>query len=73
MHQVLLRPEYLGSGIIISTAFVHLLSPAFEELKDPRLPEIWHNYDWAPVITMFAVFSICSYHNHSLLEVITDL
>jgi len=50
--------KYLGSGIIISTAFVHLLSPAFEELKDPSLPEAWLQYDWAPVLTMTAVFAI---------------
>jgi hypothetical protein len=69
MHRVLLSDfclvsllclEYLGSGIIIATAFVHLLSPAFEELNDPSLPEAWQKYDWAAVLAMGAVFLICT-------------
>ena len=56
----LIRTEYLGSGVIISTAFVHLLSPAFETLKDPRLGGIWQQFDWAPVLAMTAVFAIFS-------------
>ena len=53
--------EYLGSGVVISTAFCHLLSPAFEALKDPSLPKAWLMYDWAPVITMVAMFAICEH------------
>lgn len=49
----------MGSGVVISTAFCHLLSPAFEALKDPSLPSAWLSYDWAPVITMVAMFAIC--------------
>lgn len=62
-----LTAEYLGSGIIIATAFVHLLSPAFEELNDPSLPEAWLKYDWASVLAMGAVFAICTVASTSMI------
>ncbi|KAK6949956.1 hypothetical protein Daesc_008279 [Daldinia eschscholtzii] len=49
--------KYFGSGVIIGTAFMHLLSPAFEALKSPCLPEgPINDYDWAAGICLMTVF-----------------
>ncbi|GAA6052886.1 hypothetical protein JCM3770_004393 [Rhodotorula araucariae] len=50
--------KYFGSGVIIATAFVHLLAPAFEALGSDCLQGAWHDYDWAPAIAMCSVFGI---------------
>ena len=36
--------KYFGSGVIIATAFIHLLSPAFEELGSECLVGTWAEY-----------------------------
>lgn len=44
-HSYLSRfAKYFGSGVIISTAFIHLLTPGFEALGSECLAEIWHDY-----------------------------
>ncbi|KAI0834886.1 ZIP zinc/iron transport family [Hypoxylon sp. FL0890] len=49
--------KYFGSGVIIGTAFMHLLSPAFDALKSPCLPDgPINNYDWAAGICLMTVF-----------------
>lgn len=48
--------KYFGSGVIIATAFIHLLAPAFDELGSDCLSGTWKEYDWAPAIAMVAVF-----------------
>jgi len=50
--------KYFGSGIIIATAFIHLLSPAIDELTSPCLTGTWTVYPWALAISMFGVFGI---------------
>ncbi|GAA96064.1 uncharacterized protein L969DRAFT_17204 [Mixia osmundae IAM 14324] len=50
--------KYFGSGVIIATAFIHLLAPAFDELTAPCLTGTWTVYDWAPAIAMMSVFMI---------------
>ncbi|ORX34477.1 Zinc/iron permease [Kockovaella imperatae] len=50
--------KFFGSGVIIATAFIHLLAPAFEELGSPCLSGTWTEYDWAPAIAMAAVYGI---------------
>jgi len=50
--------KYFGSGIIIATAFIHLLSPAIDELGSPCLTGTWTLYPWALAISMFGVFGI---------------
>ncbi|KAI3320377.1 ZIP zinc/iron transport family [Xylariaceae sp. AK1471] len=49
--------KYFGSGVIIGTAFLHLLAPAFEALNNPCLPDgpIKH-YDFAAAICLITVF-----------------
>ncbi|KAG9036343.1 high-affinity Zn(2+) transporter zrt1 [Tulasnella sp. JGI-2019a] len=50
--------KYFGSGVIIATAFIHLLAPAFEELGSGCLGGVWATYPWASAITMLSVFSV---------------
>ncbi|KAJ1337403.1 Zinc-regulated transporter 2 [Microdochium nivale] len=48
--------KYFGSGVIIATAFMHLLAPAFEALSNPCLPEgPITAYDWATGICLMTV------------------
>ncbi|KAI1378176.1 ZIP zinc/iron transport family [Hypoxylon crocopeplum] len=53
--------KYFGSGVIIGTAFMHLLSPAFDALKSPCLDGPITDYDWAAgicLMTIFVMFTI---------------
>ncbi|KZP01801.1 ZIP-like iron-zinc transporter [Calocera viscosa TUFC12733] len=50
--------KFFGSGVIIATAFIHLLAPGFDELTSPCLSGVWGEYDWAPAIAMMAVFAV---------------
>ncbi|GAA5883907.1 hypothetical protein JCM3774_003047 [Rhodotorula dairenensis] len=50
--------KWFGSGIIVATAFIHLLAPAFDALSSPCLGGAWKDYDWAPAIAMVSVFGI---------------
>ncbi|KXJ88913.1 Zinc/iron permease [Microdochium bolleyi] len=48
--------KYFGSGVIIATAFMHLLTPAFEALSNPCLPDgPITAYDWATGICLMTV------------------
>ncbi|KAE8209611.1 hypothetical protein CF327_g6432 [Tilletia walkeri] len=53
--------KYFGSGVIIATAFIHLLAPGADELGSPCLSEAFQNYDFAfafAMISMFMVFLV---------------
>ncbi|CCJ28600.1 unnamed protein product [Pneumocystis jirovecii] len=51
--------KFFGTGIIIGTAFVHLLLPAFMELgSSPCLYGIWETYNFAPVLIMVGMLTI---------------
>ncbi|KAF8518935.1 ZIP-like iron-zinc transporter [Hysterangium stoloniferum] len=50
--------KFFGSGVIIATAFIHLLSPALDALGSPCLTGAWTEYPWALAISMASVFSI---------------
>lgn len=50
--------KYFGSGVIIATAFIHLLAPSWEALTSPCLTGTWTLYPWTPAITMGSVFVI---------------
>ncbi|KAI1306562.1 ZIP zinc/iron transport family [Xylaria venustula] len=53
--------KYFGSGVIIGTAFLHLLAPAFDALGSPCLPDgPIKNYDFAAAISLIAVFVMFS-------------
>lgn len=50
--------KYFGSGVIIATAFVHLLAPANEALGSPCFPEdsVIAAYSWPEGIALMTVF-----------------
>ncbi|KAF9070007.1 ZIP-like iron-zinc transporter [Rhodocollybia butyracea] len=50
--------KYFGSGVIIATAFIHLLSPALDELGSPCLSEGWSEYPYALALCLLSIFSI---------------
>lgn len=52
--------RHFGTGVLIATAFVHLLPTAFESLTDPCLPHFWNQgYPAMPgFIAMTAVFVV---------------
>lgn len=47
--------KYFGSGVILATAFMHLLSPAVEALSDPCLANILPDYDWGHLICLITI------------------
>ncbi|KAI0089462.1 ZIP-like iron-zinc transporter [Irpex rosettiformis] len=50
--------KYFGSGVIIATAFIHLLDPALSELGSPCLSDAWGVYPYALAIAMGSIFLI---------------
>ncbi len=50
--------KYFGSGVIIATAFIHLLSPANDALRNPCLSGVITEYDWVEGIALMTVFAI---------------
>lgn len=48
--------KYFGSGVIIATAFIHLLSPGADALASPCLNFAFQNYPFAFAFSMMAVF-----------------
>ncbi|OAL07754.1 Zinc/iron permease [Phaeosphaeriaceae sp. SRC1lsM3a] len=59
-HQFLFLSRHFGTGVLIATAFVHLLPTAFESLTDPCLPRFWNEgYSAMPgLIAMTSVFIV---------------
>ena len=47
-----------GTGVILSTAFIHMLAPANENLSDPCLGDALPEYPWAPLFALLALLSI---------------
>lgn len=50
--------KYFGSGVIIATAFIHLLDPATDELGSPCLGPGWSEYPYALAIALISIFMI---------------
>ncbi|KAF8246856.1 Zinc/iron permease [Wilcoxina mikolae CBS 423.85] len=61
-HNFLFLSRHFGTGVLIATAFVHLLPTAFTSLTDPCLPSFWNEgYPaMAGLIAMIAVFFVVS-------------
>lgn len=59
-HQFLFLSRHFGTGVLIATAFVHLLPTAFISLTDPCLPPFWNKgYTATPgLIAMASVFLV---------------
>lgn len=47
--------KYFGSGVILATAWMHLLSPASDNLRDECLSDRLPDYDWAMAIGLMTV------------------
>ncbi|KAJ7181052.1 ZIP-like iron-zinc transporter [Mycena filopes] len=50
--------KYFGSGVIIATAFIHLLYPGLQELSSPCLSPGWSEYPYALALCLLSIFSI---------------
>ncbi|WPK26023.1 hypothetical protein PUMCH_003368 [Australozyma saopauloensis] len=50
--------KYFGSGVIVATAFIHLLSPASDSLSSECLSHAWHEYPYAYAICMVTLFAL---------------
>ncbi|KAJ7148397.1 ZIP-like iron-zinc transporter [Mycena crocata] len=50
--------KYFGSGVIIATAFIHLLSPGLDALSSPCLSPEWSEYPYALALCLLSIFSI---------------
>ncbi|KAF5390465.1 hypothetical protein D9757_005250 [Collybiopsis confluens] len=50
--------KWFGSGVIIATAFIHLLSPALDELGSPCLDPAWAEYPYALALCLLSIFGI---------------
>ncbi|KAH7105954.1 zinc-regulated transporter 2, partial [Auriculariales sp. MPI-PUGE-AT-0066] len=50
--------KYFGSGVIIATAFIHLLTPGIEALGSECLTGTWTEYPWAPALAMISLFVV---------------
>ncbi|KAG9647276.1 zinc-regulated transporter 1, partial [Aureobasidium melanogenum] len=58
---VYLFARYFGSGVIISTAFIHLLDPAYGNIGSSSCVGMtgnWSLYPWAPAIMLFSCMGI---------------
>lgn len=47
--------KYFGSGVIVSTAFIHLLAPAHEALTNPCLTGTVVEYPWVEAIMLMTI------------------
>lgn len=50
--------KFFGSGVIVATAFIHLLSPAEDALRDPCLTGPITEYDWVSGIALMTIFAL---------------
>lgn len=53
--------RFFGAGVIIATAFIHLLDPAYEELGPAScvgLTGAWAEFSWVPAIVLSSIMAI---------------
>lgn len=58
---VYLFARYFGAGVIVATAFIHLLDPAYEEIGPASCVGMtghWADYAWCPAIILTSVMVI---------------
>lgn len=58
---VYLFARYFGAGVIVATAFIHLLDPAYKEIGPQScvgLTGAWASYSWCPAIVLTSVMLI---------------
>lgn len=56
-HHLLFLSRHFGTGVLIATAFVHLLPTAFVSLTDPCLPSFW-NHGYPAMAGLIAMTSV---------------
>ncbi|KAF2427532.1 putative plasma membrane low affinity zinc ion transporter [Tothia fuscella] len=56
--RVFFGAKFFGSGVIIATAFIHLLSPAYDALHNPCLTGPITEYDWVAGIILITIFAL---------------
>jgi len=61
-HRFLFLSRHFGTGVLIATAFIHLLPTAFISMTDPCLPDFWsrHYRPMPGFIAMLAMFVVVS-------------
>ncbi|KAL4999790.1 Zinc/iron permease [Aspergillus recurvatus] len=60
-HYAYLFARYFGAGVIIATAFIHLLDPAYDEIGPASCVGMtghWADYSWCPAIVLASVMGI---------------
>ncbi|KOS23186.1 Zinc-regulated transporter 1 [Escovopsis weberi] len=58
---VYLFARYFGAGVIIATAFVHLMDPAYDEIGPAScvgMTDGWAEYSWPPALALTAAMCI---------------
>ncbi|TFK74958.1 ZIP zinc/iron transport family [Pluteus cervinus] len=50
--------KYFGSGVIIATAFIHLLASGVQELGSPCINPAWQEYPYALALSLLSIFFI---------------
>ncbi|KAL4922113.1 Zinc/iron permease [Aspergillus aurantiobrunneus] len=53
--------RYFGAGVIVATAFIHLLDPAYDEIGPASCVGMtghWADYSWCPAIVLASVMGI---------------
>ncbi|KAJ4344368.1 uncharacterized protein N0V89_012108 [Didymosphaeria variabile] len=58
---VYLFARYFGAGVIIATAFIHLLDPAYEEIGPAScvgMTGAWSDFSWCPALVLTAIMAI---------------
>jgi zinc transporter 1/2/3 len=61
LNYVYLFARYFGSGVIIATAFIHLLDPAYDEIGPASCVGLtggWAEYSWPPAIALTSAMLI---------------
>lgn len=53
--------KYFGSGVILSTGFIHLLADALELLTDPCIGGTFEDYPWAEAIALMSLFLVFTF------------
>jgi solute carrier family 39 (zinc transporter), member 1/2/3 len=58
---IYLFARYFGAGVIVATAFIHLLDPAYSEIGPQTCVGMtggWASYSWCPAIVLASVMMI---------------
>lgn len=68
--------KFFGSGVIVATAFIHLLEPATDLLGNPCLGGTFSDYPWAfgiCLMSLFALFFVEIISHHSIKRRLNSL